>query len=38
MARKTGGAGVQRHALSDSDYKLQVRKLERLAAADSEED
>lgn len=36
--RKTGGAGSLTHPLTDSDYRREMRKLERLAAVDSETD
>lgn len=35
--RRTGGAGAARQPLSNGDYRRQMRKLERMAAADSED-
>jgi len=36
--RRTGGAGSRTLPLSDEDYRRQRRKLERLNAADAEDD
>lgn len=36
QAQFTGGSGARTHPLSDEDYRRQRRKLERMAAADSE--
>lgn len=35
--RKTGGAGATTQSLCNRDYRRQIRKLEALNAADSEE-